>query len=296
MISIHSNISENKYLNTLGVATSFSNQAIHRMSTGKKINLSDDNVAGFLMKSNIAGEVAGKAQGLNNANLAISALKTMEGASDSIINLLIRSKELATEALNDGYTLQQRTELNREWVGHVDEIRRISATTEWNDSNLLAASQTLNARVDSNTTVSGQTKDWAVNNANAGTGALGGNTFESSVACPLCGGDDLQHNFRRDDGSARECVKITAAKIESALQSAVDENTTISSYVNVLEVTTQTLSEDVQNLKNSLGKIEDADYAIETTTLAKNKIIAEASIALLAQGDPDHTLIAMLLE
>jgi flagellin-like hook-associated protein FlgL len=52
----------------------------------------------------------------------------------------------------------------------------------------------------------------------------------------------------------------------------------------------------VQNLKNSLGKIEDADYAIETTTLAKNKIIAEASIALLAQGDPDHTLIAMLLE
>jgi flagellin len=118
----------------------------------------------------------------------------------------------------------------------------------------------------------------------------------SSVACPLCGGDDLRHNFRRDDGSTRECVKITAARIEDALESAVTENTTVKGYVNQMEITAQTLSASVTNLSNSLGKITDTDYAAETSYLAKSAIISKASTALLAQGDQDHQLVSMLLD
>lgn len=296
MISIHTNTTENKFLSTLQSTIDSTAKGIERISSGKNINLSNDDVGNFSVSNSVTSEMVGKTQGLSNTNHAISALKTIESASNSIVDLLIRSKELATEALNDGYTLEQRINLNREWVGHVDEIRRISANTEWNDSNLLAAAQTLNARVDADTTVTAQTKGWTVNNANPATGALGGNIFESSVACPMCGGDDLRHNFRRADGGTRDCVKLTADKIESALQSAITENSTISGLMNGLEVTADTLSLDITSLKNSLGKITNADYASETSALAKSAIIAQATIALLAQANQDHKSVATLLQ
>lgn len=296
MISIHTNMNTNNFLLTVSTANRSTDKAIERLSTGNQINLSHDGIAKFSIKTNIASEVIGKAQGLKNTNNAISALKTVESATDTIVDLLVRSKELATEALNDGYTDEQRTVLNREWVGNLDEIRRISANTEWNDGALLAVSGAANARVDSNTTYTGQIKDWTVNNANAATGALGGNTFMSSVACPLCGGDDLRHNFRRDDGGSRDCVKITAARIDSALQSAATEHSTVKGFVNQMETTAATLLASVTNLKNSLGTINDTEYASETSTIAKNAIIAKASAALLAQGNQDHQLVSMLLQ
>lgn len=286
----------NNFLLTVSTANRSTDKAIERLSTGNQINLSHDGIAKFSIKTNIASEVIGKAQGLKNTNNAIAALKTVESATDTIVDLLVRSKEIATEALNDGYTDEQRTVLNREWVGNLDEIRRVTANTEWNDGKLLAVSGALNARVDSNTTYTAQTKDWTVNNANAATGALGGNTFMSSVACPLCGGDDLRHNFRRDDSGTRDCVKITAARIDSALQSAVTEHSTVKGFVNQMETTATTLAASVTNLRNSLGTIKNTEYAAETSTLAKNAIIAKASAALLAQGNQDHQLVSMLLQ
>lgn len=296
MISIQTNMHAKSFLNVLSVSNQSAENSIQKLSTGKKINLADDGIGVFSVKTNITTEIVGKSQGLKNTNYAISALKTVESASDTIVNLLVRSKELATEALNDGYTDEQRINLNREWIGNLDEIRRISSTTDWNDNTLLAASATLNARVDANTTFSTQTKDWTVNNANAATGALGGNTFMTSVACPLCGGDDLRHNFRRDDGGTRDCVKITAGRIEDALQSAISENNSVKSNVNTLETTAQTLTASVLNLSNSLGTINDTDHAVETSNLAKSQIISKASIALLSQGDHDHKLVRMLLQ
>ena len=286
----------NNFLLTVSTANRSTDKAIERLSTGNQINLSHDGIAKFSIKTNIASEVIGKAQGLKNTNNAIAALNTVESATDTIVDLLVRSKEIATEALNDGYTDEQRTVLNREWVGNLDEIRRVTANTEWNDGKLLAVSGALNARVDSNTTYTAQTKDWTVNNANAATGALGGNTFMSSVACPLCGGDDLRHNFRRDDSGTRDCVKITAARIDSALQSAVTEHSTVKGFVNQMETTATTLAASVTNLRNSLGTIKNTEYAAETSTLAKNAIIAKASAALLAQGNQDHQLVSMLLQ
>tara|TARA_Y100000385_G_scaffold259914_1_gene289381 strand:+ start:1821 stop:2711 length:891 start_codon:yes stop_codon:yes gene_type:complete len=296
MISIQTNMNAKNFLHVLNATERSTEQSIQRLSTGKRINLADDGVANFSMKTRLTSEIVGKSQGLQNTNKAISALKTVESASNTIVDLLMRSKELSTEALNDGYTEQQRIDLNREWIGNLDEIRRIAANTEWNDGKLLAAGGNYNVRVDENTTVSGPLKDWTVNNANAATGALGGNTFMSSVACPLCGGDDLRHNFRRDDGGTRDCVKITSARIEDALESAITENTTLKGYVNNMEVTAETLSASVNNLSNSLGAINDTDHAAETSHLAKSAIISKASTALLAQGDQDHQLVSMLLE
>ena len=41
----------------------------------------------------------------------------------------------------------------------------------------------------------------------------------------------------------------------------------------------------ILNLQFSKGRINDADYAVEASKLAKNKILSQASLAMLAQAN-----------
>jgi len=51
----------------------------------------------------------------------------------------------------------------------------------------------------------------------------------------------------------------------------------------------------VVNLQQSQSHIEDADYAVETTNLAKAQIIAQARIAMLAQANrTKHSVLVLL--
>jgi flagellin len=50
------------------------------------------------------------------------------------------------------------------------------------------------------------------------------------------------------------------------------------------------------NLKESRSAILDADYAIETTNLAKSQIIQQAATAMLAQANQQPQLVLKLLE
>ena len=100
MISIQTNINANKFLHVLNNVNQVTDKSVERLSTGKKITLASDGIADFSIQTNLKSEIVGKSQGLKNTNSAISTLKTVESASNTIVDLLVRSKELATEALN----------------------------------------------------------------------------------------------------------------------------------------------------------------------------------------------------
>jgi len=50
------------------------------------------------------------------------------------------------------------------------------------------------------------------------------------------------------------------------------------------------------NLSSAKGRIEDTDYAIETTNLAKNQILQQASTAMLAQANASKQNVLGLLQ
>jgi len=50
------------------------------------------------------------------------------------------------------------------------------------------------------------------------------------------------------------------------------------------------------NLQQSQSRIEDADYAAETINLAKTKIIAQASTAILAQANQTKQSVLALIQ
>jgi flagellin len=50
------------------------------------------------------------------------------------------------------------------------------------------------------------------------------------------------------------------------------------------------------NVSKSLGRIQDADFAAESTSLAKNQILQQASTAMLAQANASKQNILELLQ
>jgi len=67
-------------------------------------------------------------------------------------------------------------------------------------------------------------------------------------------------------------------------------------YINRLEYAADNLMNVAQNTDASRSRIEDADYASETSELARTQIISQASTAMLAQANQSKQSVLALLQ
>jgi flagellin len=65
---------------------------------------------------------------------------------------------------------------------------------------------------------------------------------------------------------------------------------------NRLGHTVNNLTSISTNLSSAVGDIEDADFALETTNLAKTRILQQASTAMLAQANTSKQNVLSLLQ
>ena len=107
-------------------------QAMERLSTGKRINSAGDDAAGLAISQRMQAEVSGLKMATRNANDAISMLETAEGASVEITDMLQRMRELAVQAATDTYSLTDRLALDLEFGQLMQEIQNIASQTTWN--------------------------------------------------------------------------------------------------------------------------------------------------------------------
>ena len=83
--------------------------------------------------------------------------------------------------------------------------------------------------------------------------------------------------------------------LEHAIANASAELAKYGAYINRLEYASDNLLNVAQNTDASRSRIEDADYASETSELAKTQIIAQAGTAMLAQANQiKQTVLALL--
>ena len=107
-------------------------QAMERLSTGKRINSAGDDAAGLAISQRMQAEVSGLKMATRNANDAISMLETAEGASVEITDMLQRMRELTVQAATDTYSLTDRLALDLEFGQLMQEIQNIASQTTWN--------------------------------------------------------------------------------------------------------------------------------------------------------------------
>jgi len=84
--------------------------------------------------------------------------------------------------------------------------------------------------------------------------------------------------------------------IDAAILELNTQRAQLGSYSNRLDSTVSNLTNISSNLQAGKGRIEDADFAAETTNLAKTQILQQASTAMLAQANAAKQNVLSLLQ
>ena len=254
--------------------------SMERLSTGKRINGAADDAAGVAIASRLSSEVRGTNQAIRNAMDAQSMIDTAEGAHDEIENILQRMRELAVQAANDTNDDNDRTSLKTEFDELVVEIDRIADVTTWAGQNLL--------------TGSGGTASSGSFSFQIGSGTTSANQLSITIASLATSGSTLSVNSLTLASMSSATSAITA--IDAAITALNTQRASLGSYSNRLDHTVNNLTNISNNLAAGLGRIEDADFAAETTSLAKSQILQQASTAMLAQANASKQNVLSLLQ
>ena len=89
-------------------------QAMNRLSSGKRINSAADDAAGSAIASKMEAQVRSIGVAIRNANDAISLTQTAEGALNEVENMLQRIRELAVQAGNATLSASDRSQIQAE--------------------------------------------------------------------------------------------------------------------------------------------------------------------------------------
>ena len=86
------------------------------------------------------------------------------------------------------------------------------------------------------------------------------------------------------------------ATLDTAISGVTTQRATFGAVMNRLEYTVDNLANVSQNTSASMSRISDADYAAETTELARTQIIQQAGTAMLSQANQQAQSVLALLK
>jgi flagellin len=247
-----------------------------RLSSGKRINSASDDAAGVAISSRLSAEIRGTDQAIRNALDGQALIDTAEGGHKEIENILQRMREVAVQAGNDTNNTQDRANLQAEMDAMTTEIDRIAGTTTWAGTSLMATgTSTFSFQVGAATGAQNQI-------------SVGINEMDAEALDVQAADVDLDTS-----GTSRTSAIAT---IDAAIKTVNDQRSELGAVSNRLNHTVNNLTNISSNLSAAKGGIEDADFALETTNLAKNQILQQASTAMLAQANASKQNVLSLLQ
>jgi flagellin len=270
---INTNISSISAARSLQETSSSLSQAMERLSSGKRINGAKDDAAGMTVVTRMKAQITSLSQAVRNANDAISMISTYDGAADEIESILIRMRELATLAQNGTYTSTDLTNANAEYDQLAVEIDRIQQKTKFNGT-LEIASSTGNSNY-----------SFQVGFAGSDTVAVGFNSLAASALFGATVGDITS--------IASAATEVT--NIDTALNNLNAGRAEAGAHINRLEHTVSNLMNVIQRTEEARSRIEDADFATESASLARANVLTQAGSAMLAQANQSPQYILALL-
>ncbi len=251
-------------------------RAMARLSSGSRINKASDDAAGLAISENLKAQIRGNKQANRNAQDGISLIQTAEGSLGEVGNMLIRLRELGVQAASDTIGDKERSLANVEYAQLLEEIDRITGSTEFNGTPLLSGTGGLldfQIGVKNSAELDRISFDAAA--ADAGTMALGLNL--SNIL---------------DKTSAQESL----SQVDFAISYVNQLRAGFGAIQNRLNSTVENLQTSVENLSAANSRIRDADIADESTELSKQNILLQAGTAVLAQANQQPTLALQLLK
>jgi len=278
-------------------------QAMERLSTGLRINSASDDAAGLAISSRMTSQVNGLNMAVRNANDAISMIQTADGALIEVGNMLQRMRELSVQASTGTLGATDNDALDTEFHALRQEINRIALNTEHNGSAVFAsaaasatafqvganASQTVSVTFNNFQTLSSSTATGDGSDTTQANSKFGGTLLDTTGNGT--GNDDFGA-LRLDTATLATAAMIG---LDDAIEAVNLERASYGAAINRLEYAADNLANVSQNTSASRSRILDADYASETTELARTQIIQQAGTAMLSQANQQAQSVLALL-
>ena len=273
MTVINTNTAATITSNAMATNSRSMSQAMERLSTGQRINSASDDAAGLAISSKMTSQIRGLDQAVRNGNDAIAMIQTADGAAIEVSNMLQRMRELAVQAASGTNTTDDVTSLNTEFAALRDQIDVVAENTEWNGTAILDGS--VGSTVSATNVVSFQ-----IGANNAQTIAIDFGDFNLAAgATPAAAGVS-----KGALGANLSALAVNTAAVITTLDAAIagvnSQRVSYGSMTNRLEYAVDNLANVSQNAAASRSQILDADYATESTELARTQIIQQSQSVL----------------
>ena len=288
MLNINTNYAAAFAANAAKKTSSSLDTAVERLSSGSRINFARDDAAGLAIAARLQAEIQSISVAARNAADAQSMIDTADGALGETSNILLRMRELAVQASTGTLTSDDRASLDAEFQQLEAEIDRIDANTTFAGVSLFDnTSKTFQVGIDgsggsnqiTNTIGSMAAHDLGIDSAGADN--------DASTA-----GDNLNNA----DLTTQANAQATITRLDDAIKLVSTERGKLGAVSNRLSSTIANLDLVGVNLSASKGRIADTDFAAESANLAKNQILQQAGVAMLAQANASQSTILSLIQ
>ena len=247
--------------------------SVERISSGIRINRAADDAAGLAISEALRSDIRALRQAVRNANDGISLINVTEGALNEQSSILIRLRELSSQASTGTVGSTERQTIQLEFDALRLEIDRIANTTAFNGQKLVDGS--------------------LASTASSGSQILIQVGLDSGVDSRI--NLNTQVNLTAVNASSlliAELSLTTAAGaltaldvINNAISSITQSRGKVGAVQNRLVRTISNLSISVENLQAAESSIRDADIAEEVAVLTRNQILVQAATAMVGQAN-----------
>ncbi|HOT58874.1 MAG TPA: flagellin [Spirochaetia bacterium] len=260
---------------------------MEKLSSGLRINRAGDDASGLAVSEKMRSQIRGLNQASKNAANGISLIQTSEGYLQESQDILQRLRELAIQASNGIYTNEDRMQIQVEVSQLVDEIDRIASHAQFNGMNLLTGRF---ARENGDNIITSSMWFHIGANMDQRERVFIGTMTSKALGVRNVGSEEIMSL------STPENANRSIGVLDASLKKINKQRADLGAYQNRLEHAIKGIDIGAENLQAAESRIRDADMASEMVEYTKNRILVQASSAMLAQANQKTQTVLQLLQ
>ena len=273
-VRIFNNIPSITAQRILGVNNNRLALSVERISSGIRINRAADDAAGLAVSEGLRSDIRALRQAVRNASDGISLMNVTEGALNEQSGILIRLRELASQAATGTVGSTERQTIQLEFSALRSELDRITATTEFNGTKLINGTLSSNV-TDVNSHILIQ----------IGIDNSADSRIDLNSQLKLNSIDSTQLEIHTLSVTASAEALTALDKVNEAIASITESRGKVGAVQNRLTRSIANLSVSVENLTAAESSIRDADIAEEVAELTRNQILVQTATAMVGQAN-----------
>jgi len=290
MLSLHTNTAALSAQNSISKTQKSLSTSMTRLSTGFRINSAMDDAAGLQIASRLKAQTSGMAVAMRNTQNSTSMLQTAEGALDEVSNMLVRMKDLATQAADASSTTDDKTAMQSEYDALGQELSNVLKNTTFAGTKLLAGDTGTNGTIAS---TAGMT--FQIGASSSETMAVDLSTDMASLVTDV-GSATSNYATAGAGTELTSAANATIGSLETALASVGKVRSGLGAAANRLEHVYNNLANISTNSKAATGLIMDVDFATESSNMTSSQMLLQAGTAMLKQTNSMSSMVMSLLQ